>query len=181
MKSTAHQSIATELSVRLKFSKSTRTNNLVAHIRNTNNNVVVGSKESSGGTRVVVAHRSISSEIIPGILYNCKIRPMQNNGGFVAIQATPVEYKCHIDLDYLPRTIYKVIVKWGKEKLVFDPVDGREEWSRDIEKACDKLRRRLDISNKEQIIAEFIKLAKTTFKLIEKDGVSLRKFRRHGM
>ena len=88
MKSTAHQSIATELSVRLKFSKSTRTNNLVAHIRNTNNNVVVGSKESSGGTRVVVAHRSISSEIIPGILYNCKIRPTQNKGGFVPSKAT---------------------------------------------------------------------------------------------
>ena len=162
------------LNVKLKFSKSEASGNMCGFVKRLDDSgLLVGCNEEKGKTKIVIAHKSIVSDILPHVLYHAKITPMYSKKGYVAMSVRPVQYKCKVETSYVPKAIYAVEATWGRMKLTFAPLNGDKPSNRDLPRLISILEKRVDIAAREAVIREFSDAACAILKMLENDGVML--------
>ena len=158
---------------KLKFTKSNETGAYVAYAsRHPVTQKWHGVRASSEFPKVIcVLDKKLAWTILPNVLYDVTLIPMAEKTGFVAIRATPCEFKATIETSYFPGIRYRAYVKFGNKRIVFDPYEGDKE-SRWTVTACRAvLEKRVDIKNLAQVIEDFTDAADAILKRMEKDGV----------
>lgn len=83
--------------------------------------------------KVVVLSEEINAEeLIPRITYECKLIEMRSGKGYICKEAKAIKYEATMEVNYLAKILYQIIIRWGKNKFLFDLKDGRKETARDI-------------------------------------------------
>lgn len=129
------------------------------------------SADSKHPKSLVVVHKSILPNIIPGKLYRVAMVPMYKKQGYVVIDAEIYTYNAKLEVGYSPRSKYEVKVKFGNRTIVFDPLKGKKLWQRTLSGCKDHLMKHLEIRNISDIIDEFTAAANHIIILLRRDGI----------
>ena len=104
--------------------------------------------------KIVLLDIKLANIIMPGVLYKVKLIPMRDNGGFVAISASPIQFDATISVletDRKPR----VELKFGNKTISYCPLSLNPKYS-DIDSISNHLLHRLDIRNVYEVTQNFI-------------------------
>lgn len=104
--------------------------------------------------KIVFADQSVSKSIIEGKLYWCKLIPMREDNGFIAMSAEMAKFKARIETIVKGKS-FMVIVSFGNKKVVYDPTSSDEKRA-DIKGITDYLRHRVDLLDAQQVAEDFL-------------------------
>lgn len=158
----------------LKFERSDRdTNSFIGFVsQDTKTGQVFGRKNNDRyPKKIVIVDTAINYTIIPGLLYRCTLIPMrEGKPGYIAIEATPYQFKATIKINYIPKAVYQVVIEFGQKKILFDPKDGRKASVRTLQGVLDVLSKRMDIEDINGTILDFKYQAGLLLDFFKNDG-----------
>lgn len=159
---------------KLKFSRSESNGAMIGFVSfNTTNNRPMGVREDcTNPKKICVVDRLLAFETIPNVLYECTLMKMQRKDGYVVTEMTPVKFKATISTTYVRNYAYIIDVSFGNKKMKFDPYRGKKKEVSDINAFEDALRRRVDIKDLDDVIAEFDDSARRLLELMESDRIT---------
>lgn len=157
---------------KLKFEKSEKTGAIVGFVsQNPKTGRINGVRqESTLPKKICVVDKHLAPDILLNVLYDVAIIPMKDKSGYVVIRACPVEFKATIITNYVKKAIYQVIVKFGNKAIIFDPKDGIQHTRRNLSACSEMLEKRVDIKDKNMVVADFLTTATRLIKRYEADG-----------
>lgn len=162
------------VTTKLKFTKSELTGTYVGYAsRNPVNGCWHGVREDSEYPKVIcVLDKKLAWEVIPNLLYDVTMIPMAEKAGFVVIRISPCSFKATVEISYFPTIRYRVYVKFGNKKIIFDPYEGNKEsiWSLPACRAV--LEKRVDVKDLPQVVEDFTSAAACILNKMKKDGVT---------
>lgn len=80
-----------------------------------------GVRETDESPKIIVlVDTELTKRIEQNVLYKCRLVPMIGRLGYVAVTASPLQYKARVEVEMTGRT-YKVYVKFGNKSITFDP------------------------------------------------------------
>lgn len=120
--------------------------------------------------KICVVDSKINHEVIPGVLYRCSMIPMRAKDGYIVTQLEPFRFKATVTTNYIPKALYRVEVRFGNMKYVFDPKDGKKESVRNFAAMRELLAHRTDIKDIHNVLLDFEYQADNILKCLEKDG-----------
>ena len=140
------------ITTNLKFSKHSKSGKLVSFISKVGNSWK-GVRESNQLPKVIVLlDRDLARFIEEETLYKCKLVPMTDKDGYVAVSALPIKHYADVETEMLPRT-FKIFIHFGNQTVVYDPNSSDERFS-DPEKIAVFLRSTNQIRNVDEVISE---------------------------
>lgn len=163
------------INVKLKFEKSKDSNAFMGFVHKDKNKGLIGvRKDSPREKQICLVDFGLEDQIVPKVLYQCRIIPMKQKSGYIVVEAEPVEFEAEVVTSYLKKQIYQVEVIFGNKTILYDPKDGIRKSERSIAECVDILEKRYDIKNKSAVVEEFVEKAVGIVKLYEKDGFKVR-------
>lgn len=160
---------------KLKFQKS-ETGAYIGFVsQNLKTGRIVGVRQDSEyPKKICIVDKNLACQIVPGILYDATLIPMKEKNGYIAIEISPVSFEAKIETTYVPKTFYKIEVKFGNKTVTFDPLEGKRESEKSISLVREILEKRMDIGNLPQVVEEFLETAYTLIKIAQRDGILLK-------
>lgn len=170
-----------KICTKLKFIKSDKNGALISFVsQNPVTNVVCGVRqESPYPKKIVITAHKIAKEILVNVLYDCVLIPMtkvlnENTGeyyvpGYVAIEATPVQFKATVTTKYIRGIQYLVEVSFGNKVIRFDPFRGRQESVKSFPACKAVLEKRCDVKDLMDVIEDFEIAAFNIVQLMKQD------------
>lgn len=163
------------INVKLKFEKSKDSNAFMSFIHKDKNKGLIGvRKDNPREKQICLVDFGLEDQIVPKVLYQCRIIPMKHKNGYIVVEAKPVEFEAEVVTSYLKKHVYQVEVIFGNKTILYDPKDGIRKSERSIADCIDILEKRYDIKNKSAVVEEFIEKAVGIIKLYEKDGFKVK-------
>jgi hypothetical protein len=162
---------------KLKFARSEQTG---AYISFVSQNPISGRISGVRGDsvypkKICIIDQKLAGLIIPDILYDSTLIPMKEKDGYIVIEVNPVAFRATVETTYVPKSIYKVEVRFGNKTVLFDPVDGKQESVSTISGVRGILEKRMDIKDLQQVIDDFLEHAYVLMKYYENDGAQFSK------
>lgn len=156
----------------LKFAKSESTGELIGFVsRHSKTRKLMGVREDSRfGKQICVLSEELKGKIESNILYAVELKPMHKANGYVVVEASPVLFPAQVEVEIVPKTLYRVTVTFGNKKIFFDPKDGKSPMSRTLEGVLSILTARHDIGCREEVIQDFHRQAQALIRRMETDG-----------
>lgn len=166
---------------KLKFIKSDLNGALISFVsQNPVSKVVCGVRQDSPyPKKIVIIDKKLAKSILTNLLYDCTLIPMKqvlnpNTGemqtpGYVAISATPTQFKATVATNYIKGQKYQVDVSFGNKTVRFDPFQGTRESVKSLNACRDVLERRCDIKDLADVIEDFNTAANTVLLLMKED------------
>lgn len=140
------------ITTNLKFSKHSKSGKLVSFISKVGSSWR-GVRESSQLPKLIVLLDSDLARFIEeDVLYKCRLVPMTNKTGYVAVSAFPIRYYADVETEMLPRT-FKINIHFGNRTVVYDPNSSDEKYN-DPDRIATFLRATNQIRNVEEVISE---------------------------
>lgn len=177
---------ATEkIRTKLKFIKSERNGALISFIsQNPVNKVVCGVRQDSAyPKKIVIIDREIAHNVIVDMLYDCVLIPMtavpnpktgeMHIPGYIAIEATPVQFKATVTTKYIRGVKYNVEVSFGNKVIRFDPFRGIKETTKSINACRAVLEKRCDVRDIMDVVDDFNTAASNLLALMKRDMVDI--------
>lgn len=176
---------------KLKFIKSERNGALISFVsQNPVNNIVCGVRQDSPyPKKIVIIDREISNNLIVNMLYDCTLIPMKSvlnerTGemhvpGYIAIEATPVQFKATVTTQYIRGIKYQVEVTFGNKKIRFDPFRGEKETTKSLNACRAVLEKRCDVRDIMDVVEDFNTAANSILSLLKKDMVEINSKKKH--
>lgn len=107
----------------------------------------------------------MSNNILTNVLYDCALIPMtkvQNKKtgeshipGYIAVEATPVQFKATVATKYVRGSMYQVEVSFGNKTIRFDPFRGQKESVKSLPACIAVLEKRCDVKDLMYIVESF--------------------------
>ena len=119
--------------------------------------------------KIVFVDPSVSSDIVPNVLYSCSLVPMKKEEGFIAKSAQIIKFKAIIETK-MTKSVFRVSVKFGNKLFVYEP-DSNEKRHRDINAIAEALKKRVDLIDANQTAEDFISSACIVKRLYEQKDV----------
>lgn len=166
---------------KLKFIKSARNSALISFVsQNTATGVLCGVRQDSlYPKKIVIIDRALAHKIIVNVLYDCVLIPMgkvfnKNTGelyvpGYIAIDATPVQFKATVATNYLKGVEYSVEVSFGNKVVRYDPFKGKKESVKSLAACKAVLEKRCDVRDLEEVLQDFEYAAMSIEELLRED------------
>ncbi len=156
----------------IKFAKSERNGQIIGFVsRDPKSHKLKGVRENSAYyKKVCVLAENLKDSILPNVLYEVELTPMHNGKGFVVVSATSAEFEAVVNTFITPGKTYKVTVTFGNKVIFLDLLNGKSHTSRTLSGALSVLKTRCDIKNKEEVITDFIRQARSLIRHFEMDG-----------
>ena len=156
----------------LKFAKSESTGELIGFVsRHSKTRKLMGVREDSRfGKQICVLSEELKGKIEPNTLYAVELKPMHKANGYVVVEASPVLFPAQVEVEIVPKTLYRVTVTFGNKTIFFDPKDGKSPMSRTLEGVLSILTARHDIECREEVIRDFNRQAQALIRRMETDG-----------
>lgn len=169
-----------KIHTKLKFIKSERNGALISFVsQNPHNGIVCGVREDSPyPKKIVIIDKELAHSILVNMLYDCVLIPMtptqSKNGeefipGYIAIEATPVQFKAKVITKYTKGTTYIVEVSFGNKVIRFDPFHGVKESVKSLPACRAVLEKRCDVLNLMDVIEDFEHAALNILQLMKDD------------
>lgn len=170
-----------KIRTKLKFIKSEKNGALISFVsQNPVNNVVCGVRQDSlYPKRIVIIDREIAINIIVNVLYDCVLIPMtkvlnEKTGensipGYIAIKATPVQFKATVTTKYIRGIKYNVEVAFGNKVIRFDPFKGQKESVKSLPACRAILEKRCDVKDLMEVVEDFEIAAINLMELMKQD------------
>jgi hypothetical protein len=164
---------------KLKFVKSEQTGAYISFVsQNPKTGRISGVRgDSVYPKKICIIDQKLAGLIIPDILYDSTLIPMKEKDGYIVIEITPVAFEATVETTYVPKSIYKVEVKFGNKTVLFDPVDGKQKSVSTISGVKGILEKRMDVRDLQQVVDDFLEQAYILMKYYENDGVQPRQRR----
>lgn len=105
---------------------------------------------------VFIDYKTVNN-VIPNMLYQCVLIPMKKDGGFIAISAELVTFEATIYTKYNYGR-FTVHVRFGNKCIVYDS-ESDDNRKRDINLIANRLRKRIDLKNSNEVVEDFINTA----------------------
>lgn len=175
------KSAVEKISTKLKFIKSDKNGALISFVsQNPGNNVVCGVRQDSPyPKKIVIIDRKKANNIITNVLYDCKLIPMtpimnERTGenhipGYIAIEATPVQFKATVSTTYIRGIKYMVEVSFGNKVIRFDPYRGKKESVKSFPACRAILEKRYDVKDLMRVVEDFDEAAFNIVELMKQD------------
>ncbi len=159
----------------LKFAESEETGELIGFVsRRSKTQKLIGVHEDSPfGKKICVLSEELKKAPVPIVknkLYIVEMKPMHNGCGYVVVSAKPKLFPAQIETFIVPKSIYKVTVRFGNKTVYFDPKDGNRSSSRTLTGVINLLREREDIQDVELVIGDLSRQAAALVRRMEDDG-----------
>lgn len=166
---------------KLKFTKSDKNGALISFVsQNPVNNVVCGVRQDSPyPKKIVIIDREKANNILTNVLYDCTLIPMtpvlnEKTGenhipGYIAIEATPVQFKATVTTKYIRGIKYMVEVSFGNKIIRFDPFRGKRESVKSLPACRAILEKRCDVQNLLEVVEDFEMAAVNIIELMKHD------------
>ncbi len=133
---------------------------------------LLGVRERSHfGKKVCVLSDHLKGKVKPNTLYEVSVKPMRSGAGYVIVAAEPILFSAQLDVIVVPKTIYRIVVRFGMKAIFFDPLCGRTPSSNSLEGVLYVLEQREDLANKEEILRTFVEEAGKLLDQMSRDGV----------
>lgn len=160
------------IQTKLKFMKSEETGAYIAFVsENFKTGRICGvRKDSEYPKKICVLDKKLVYEVLPNTLYDVTLIPMTEKNGYIAIEATPVQFKAIIETTYVPKAIYLVEAKFGNKTIRFDPMSGRKNSIRNLTECKRVLEKRTDIKDIVQVVDDFMVAANDIKQKFISDG-----------
>lgn len=110
--------------------------------------------------KVILPDKDLSPSLIEHVLYRTTLIPMRGKDGFVAINATPVKFNARIETVNGKDGSWKIEVKFGHKKLVYDP-SADNKCRSDIDVFTRILSERLDIASLPMVMDDFMEAVRS--------------------
>lgn len=174
-----------KIRTKLKFIKSDRNGALISFVsQNPVNKVVCGVRQDSPyPKKIVIIDREIAHNLIVDMLYDCVLIPMtavQNPKtgemhipGYIAIEATPVQFKATVTTKYIRGVKYNVEVSFGNKVIRFDPFRGIKETTKSLNACRAVLEKRCDVRDIMDVVDDFNTAASNLLALMKRDMVDI--------
>lgn len=157
----------------LKFSKSTRTGSWVGFVSySQKSGRYIGVSESSVlPKKVCVVSKRIERDIMPSVLYDVSLVPMNNlETSYIVTAAEPHAFEAKFYSRIAEDCEYRIDIKFGNKTVVFNPFDGVRRSERTVEGVLAILEKRTDVKNLQHVIDEFKLEATAMIEQMRKDG-----------
>ena len=170
-----------KITTKLKFIKSKKNGALISFVsQNPVNNVVCGVRQDSPyPKKIVIIDREKANNILTNVLYDCTLIPMtpvlnEKTGenhipGYIAIEATPVQFKATVTTKYIRGIKYMVEVSFGNKIIRFDPFRGKKESVKSLPACRAILEKRCDVQNLLEVVEDFEMAAINIVELMKQD------------
>lgn len=170
-----------KIATKLKFTKSDKNGALISFVsQNPVNNVVCGVRQDSPyPKKIVIIDREKANNILTNVLYDCTLIPMtpvlnEKTGenhipGYIAIEATPVQFKATVTTKYIRGIKYMVEVSFGNKIIRFDPFRGKRESVKSLPACRAILEKRCDVQNLLEVVEGFEMAAVNIIELMKHD------------
>lgn len=158
---------------KLKFRKSRKTDGYVGFVHfdsDTRRVTGISNEDDNTPKMVCVLDAKLSKSIVPGKLYDVTLIKMKEKKGFVTIDAQIHKFPAVIETTYIPKSTYRIEVKYGNRRIIYDPLDGALASHRNKSAVCAILSRQEDIANREQVIQDFVEAANKLIVQFHNDG-----------
>lgn len=165
-----------EIHTLLKFVKSDKNESLVSYVStNPLNGQIKGVRaDSKYPHMIVVCSKEVAPIVLANVLYKATIVPMKSGKGYVCIGVETAQFKASLKTNYIPNSVYQIVVEFGNKSLVFDPYKGKKSTVLTQAGFIDMLQRRVDLENSDEIISNFQIMATELLKRMKKDGATAR-------
>jgi hypothetical protein len=162
---------AVKIRTKLKFKKSQQTGTYIGFVsKDFKSKKLLGVRqESELPKKIVLVDKKLANTVIENLLYDAAIIPMKEKDGYIAVRICPVAFQATLETIYVPKTIYRIEIKFGGKTIIFDPVDGDRNSIRTVSGVREILEKRMDIANLQQVVDEFNEAASNLMKQYEKD------------
>ena len=163
--------VVEKIYTKLKFIKSDRNGALIGFVsQNPVNGIICGVRQDSPfPKKIVIVDKELSNSILINVLYECTLIPMASTKniineegeeepfipGYIAIEATPVQFNATVTTKYIRGRQYRVEVSFGNKIIYFDPFRGIKESVKSLPACRAVLERRCDIQDLLEIVAAF--------------------------
>lgn len=157
----------------LKFQRSERDNNtLIGFVsQDVKTQQVYGrTLDDHYPKKIVLADAKLNGMLLPGVLYRCTLVPMRHKKGYIAIKATPHQFKATIAVNYVPKALYQLTVSFGNMQMIYDPKDGQKQSVKCLNAFMTELSKRLDIENIGMVVQDVERQAVILLEFLKKDG-----------
>lgn len=171
-----------KIRTKLKFIKSEKNGALISFVsKNPVNNVVCGVRQDSPyPKKIVIIDREIANNILVNVLYDCALIPMtkvlnEKTGdknhipGYIAIEASPVQFKATVTTKYIRGIKYNVEVTFGNKVIRFDPFKGQKESVKSLPACRAILEKRYDVKDLMDVVEDFETAAINLMELMKQD------------
>lgn len=147
------------LKTRIKFMFDEITKTHIAFITKDENGNWRGCRENNQSKKkIVIPSKEIAMNVKDNILYQAVLINMDNDKGFIAKELEIIKFPATIETTIEPER-YKVEVRFGNKKVIYDPQNGRQESRKTLPGVMNILKNRVDIENKEQVLENFYEIA----------------------
>lgn len=145
---------------KIKFNRSTKNEEtLVGYVTKNEKGVFRGCREDDQvKKKIVIPDEFLARGMKEGVLYDCELKPMKNGAGFIAVTANVTLFPAVVDTT-VTNNRFKVEVKFGNKRIVFDPQYGNDPCRKTVNGVLEILNQREDIRDKEQVIDAFLRSA----------------------
>ncbi len=173
-----------KIHTKLKFIKSDKNGALISFVsQNPVNGVVCGVRQDSPyPKKIVIIDRGLSNNLLLNVLYDCVLIPMtpiiKNEGtaqqevfipGYIAVEATPVQFKATITTKYVRGSQYQVEVSFGNKVIRFDPFRGKQETIKSLPACLAVLEKRYDVKDVMYVVENFTAAANELLDILKQD------------
>lgn len=169
---------------KLKFIKSDKNGAFISFVsQNPVNGIVCGVRQDSPyPKKIVIIDRKLANSLLLNVLYDCVLIPMtpivKNAGteneetfipGYIAIEATPVQFKATVTTKYVRGSKYQVEVCFGNKIIRFDPFRGQKETVKSLPACLAVLEKRCDVRDIMYVVESFNSAANELVELMKQD------------
>lgn len=171
-----------KIRTKLKFIKSERNGALISFVsQNPVTDIVCGVRQDSPyPKKIVIIDRQMAHNIFVNVLYDCVLIPMtpildEKTGeknfipGYIAIEATPVQFKATVTTKYIRGIKYQVEVSFGNKVIRFDPFRGQKETLKSLPACRAILEKRYDVKDLMDVVESFEMAALNLIELMKQD------------
>lgn len=159
-----------KIHTKLKFIKSNKNGAFISFVsQNPVNGIVCGVRQDSPyPKKIVIIDRELSNSLLLNVLYDCVLIPMtpiiKHAGteqeekfipGYIAIEATPVQFKATVTTKYVRGSKYQVEVCFGNKIIRFDPFRGQKESVKSLPACLVVLEKRCDVKDVMYVVESF--------------------------
>lgn len=169
------------VSTKLKFVKSDEADTFISFVsQNPVNNAICGVRDDSPyPKKIVIIDCRLKKDILVNTLYDCVLVPMgktrneatgkKHIPGYIAISATPVQFKATISTNYIRGVKYNVEVAFGNKVVLFDPFKGKKESVKSLLACRAVLEKRCDVKDLLTVVKDFETAANSLLALMKED------------
>lgn len=161
------------LSTKLKFVHSdVRPGTMIAFVKEAHGRIEGVRENDNCAKKICLAAPEITPYIQAGVLYDAIVEHIirDKHDFYKATSVKPYKFHATLEVIYVPKAVYQIMIRFGNAAIKFDPKDGKQPSVRNKEKCKDVIAARYDLKDTRRVLKQFEEKASQLIRQYEADG-----------